>query len=179
MDFQQLLAKLGRTGQVQAGAGLLAFILSFFAWATVSFTISPDEAALLKAAGQPVPSDSYSQNAWGSYTGFTAWFPVILLLALAVIAVLVTLGTIKPLPMALIGVLTGGLATLVILIRWLTYDTGVGGGWALFVTLVLALGVTAVSYMGMAAEGSSFATITSALQGAGGGGQQPPTPPQS
>lgn len=100
MDFQQLLARLGRTGQAQAAGGLLAFILSFFAWATVTFSISADDAALLRAAGQSVPSDSYSQNAWGSYTGFTAWFPVILLLALGVVAVLVALGTIKPLPMA-------------------------------------------------------------------------------
>lgn len=172
MDFQQLLAKLGRTGQAQAGGGLLAIILSFFAFATVS--VPPEEAALLRSLGD---STSGSQNAWGGYPGFWAWFPCLMLLALGALAVTTALGITK-VPMAITGVLVAGLAAVILLLNWLSYDSGVGAGWSLYIVLLLAIAVAVVSYMGMAAEGSSFGELGKKVQSLGGN-QQPPAPPQA
>jgi len=169
VDFSQLTAKLGRTGLVQAGGGLLAFLLSFFAW--VSADISEEEKKFLRLAG--VSSD-ISHNAWQEGAGIGAWFPVLLLFGLGVVAVLVALETIKKLPTALLGVGLGGLATLIILLRWLTYGDGLTAGWALYITLVVSIAVTAVSYLGLAAEGSSLSDIPGAFNKA----PAQPQPPQ-
>src|SRR4051794_26366157 len=146
------MARLGRVGQVQAAAGLLALIFSFFAWVTADI---PEELKqFVEASGE-----STSHNAWQAGAGIGAWFPCLLLFALGVVAVLVAMGTIAKLPTALLGVLVGGLSTIIILLRWLTLEDHVNAGWALYVTLVLALAVTGLSYTGMAVEGTSLSQI--------------------
>jgi len=163
VDFNQLMAKLGRAGQVQAAAGLLAFIFSFFAWVTAD--IPAEVKALAEAEGV-----STSHNAWQEGAGFAAWFPCLLLLALGVVAVLGALDIMPKLPTALLGVLVGALSSVIILLRWVTLEDHVNAGWALYVTLVLALAVTGVSYMGLAAEGTSLSQIPQAFQQRGQAG---------
>lgn len=157
MDFNQLIGRLGRTGQVQAGAGLLAFIFSFFAW--VSADIPSELKALVEASGE-----STSHNAWQAGAGFGAWFPCLLLFALGVVAVLIALQIIPQLPTALLGTVVGALSTVIILLRWITLEDHVKAAWGLYVTLLLALAVTGLSYVGMAAEGTSLAKIGQLFQ---------------
>ena len=165
MDFNQLMARLGRTGQVQAAVGFLAFVFSFFAWVTADI---PDELKMFIPSGE-----STSHNAWQAGAGIGAWFPCLLLLALGVVAVLGALEVMPKLPMALVGALVGALSTVIILLRWVTLDDHINAGWALYVTLLIAIAVTGVSYMGMAAEGSSFNQIGRMFQQQGQAG-----PPQ-
>src|SRR5579859_7427279 len=77
MDFQQLMGKLGRNGLVIAGGGLLALIVSFFPWYGFTGSVSSE----MKALGVQT-----SVSAWDA--GFAAWFPMLLLFALGVVAVL-------------------------------------------------------------------------------------------
>jgi hypothetical protein len=112
------------------GAGLLAFIVSFFPW------ISVDLGGLAEAAGVDV-----SGSAWDA--GFLAWFSVLLLLAVAVVVALPHFGTEVP-QRSLMWLVGSGLAFLFILLRWLTYGSTYDAGWGLFVGLILAL-VSAVA----------------------------------
>jgi Family of unknown function (DUF5336) len=115
------------------GAGLLAFIVSFFPWLTVDFG-----GDLADLAGIDT---SVSGNAWDA--GFLGWFSVLLLIAAAVIVVLPHFGTEIP-QASMIWMILGAVAFLFILLRWLTYESVVDPGWGLFVGLVLAV-VSAVS----------------------------------
>jgi len=118
------------------GAGLLAFIFSFLPW-----------------YGVKIGSSSASANAWNM--GFGAWFPVLLCMAIAgVVAAQVfagvrlpALGPVQP-ALALVG--AGGLAVLVILLRWVTYKRPDGGDTAFFGGSIEA-GAKAGTYLGLLA----------------------------
>src|ERR1700754_370737 len=115
------------------GAGLLAFIVSFFPWVTVDFG---GEIADITGI-----DTSVSGRAWDA--GFLGWFSVLLLVAAAVIVLLPHFGVAVQ-QRSMIWMILGGVAFLFILLRWLTYDSVIDPGWGLFVGLVLAL-VSAVS----------------------------------
>lgn len=110
------------------GAGLLAFIVSFFPWLSVDFG---GELADLTGV-----DTSVSGSAWDA--GFLAWFSVLILIAVAVVIVLPHFGTEVP-QRSLIWMIGSGVAALFILLRWLTYESVIDPGWGLFVGLVLAL----------------------------------------
>lgn len=89
------------------GAGLLALIDSFLPW----YSISIEQGSL---------SRSESGGAWD--VGFIAWFSILLLIAAAVIAALPLLG--KTVPSGnIIWLGLAGLAFVLILVRWLTYES--------------------------------------------------------
>jgi hypothetical protein len=115
------------------GAGVLAFIVSFFPWITVDFG-----GGLAELAGVDT---SVSGSAWDA--GFLAWFSCLMLIGVAVVVVLPHFGTEVP-QRSMIWMAVSAVAFLFILLRWLTYDSVVDPGWGLFVGLVLSL-VSAVS----------------------------------
>ncbi|HEU5107350.1 MAG TPA: hypothetical protein VFT95_02110, partial [Micromonosporaceae bacterium] len=109
------------------GAGLLAFIVSFFPWYSVSFD-------------SPFGSlGNTSVSAWDA--GFLAWFSVLLLVAAGVLILLPHFGTQIP-NLTLIWLGLAGVATLFILLRWLTFDDfsalggSAGAGFGLFLGLL-------------------------------------------
>ncbi|HEU5474605.1 MAG TPA: hypothetical protein VFV67_28495 [Actinophytocola sp.] len=127
------------------GAGALAFIVSFFPWYSVDFGSDLGDLGLDLAT---------NFNAWDA--GFLAWFPVLLLVAAAVVIALPHFGTEIP-NRSLIWLGLAGAAVLFIVLRWLTFDsaeafgTSAGPAWGLFLGLVVALvsGVAAfLSYRG-------------------------------
>lgn len=109
------------------GAGALAFIDSFLPW--YSFDLGEFGGA--------------SWSAWN--TGFLSWFSVLLLIAAGALVAAPHFGTkVDRLPM--IWLILSGVATLFILIRWLTLpDVGdfggfnAGAGFGLVVGLLLAI----------------------------------------
>jgi len=115
------------------GAGLFAFIVSFFPWAAVDF--EGDEIA--EAFGLDV-----SISAWAAGM-FLAWFSVLLLVAAAVVVILPHFGTQVP-QRSLIWLVCSGLAFLFILLRWVTYESVVSASIGLFLGLAAAL-VSAVA----------------------------------
>lgn len=167
VDFQQLMARLGRTGQVQAAGGLLAFIVSFFPW--IQADLSAEEKAFASSLGV-----STSFNAWHEGAGAGGYFTWLLLLGLAVVAVLSALAVLPKLPMALIGVLTGGLTILVLLLHWLNMADHAKNAWGYYLEVVIAIAVTVVSYLGMKDEGSSFNQIGALFQQKSGQAGPPP-----
>jgi hypothetical protein len=110
------------------GAGVLAFIVSFFPWWTADLG-----GGLAELAGIDT---SVSGSAWDA--SFLAWFSVLLLMAVAVVIILPHFGTEVP-QRGLIWMIGSGVAFLFILLRWLTYESVLDPGWGLFVGLVLAL----------------------------------------
>lgn len=121
------------------GAGALAFIVSFFPWFSVE-----------------IAGYSASGSAWSA--GFLGWFSVLLLLVAGGLVLAPHLGTnVDRLP--LIWLILSGLATLFIIIRWLTLDAGVsdvgllgagisvGAGFGLIVGLIAAIGSTVAAVM--------------------------------
>jgi hypothetical protein len=147
------LTKLGRTERVLAIVGLLAFIDSFLPWWSIS-------------AGP----FSASESGWG--VGIGGWFPVLLLLAVGVLAALPAFGQSVAVRG---GYATFGaaslLATIIVLIRWLTYPSAsgfYGSAGASFGTYVfLVLGVVAVvfSYLAFTAAGGTLNNIGAAFKG--------------
>jgi hypothetical protein len=115
------------------GAGVLAFIFSFFTWVSAS-------AEGLEDFG--FSGSLASGNAWDA--GFLAWFSVLLLVAAAVVVALPHFGTQVP-NRAMIWLILAGLAVVFIVLRWVTYSSndalGVsfGAGFGTFVGLLLAL----------------------------------------
>jgi hypothetical protein len=122
------------------GGGALAFIVSFFPWASVDI------------AG----FGSVTGSAWNS--GFLAWFSVLLLVGAGVVVALPHLG-VQVDRRPLIWLVLSGLATLFIIIRWLTLDAGfsgagllsdsidVGAGFGLIVGLIVAIASTVAAVM--------------------------------
>jgi len=114
------------------GAGALAFIVSFFPWVSIDIT------GLVSESG----------SAWN--TGFLAWFSVLLLMVAGGLVIAPHFG-VKIDRLQLIWLILAGLATLFIIIRWLTLDSGlgdygllgssidVGAGFGLIVGLLLAI----------------------------------------
>lgn len=123
------------------GAGVLAFIVSFFPW------ISVDLGGLADLAGVDVTG-----SAWDA--GFLAWFSVILLLAVAVVVALPHFGTDVP-QRSMIWMIAGGVAFLFILLRWLTYGSTYDAQWGLFIGLVLALVSAGAGFLAFRANPST------------------------
>ncbi|GAA2067246.1 hypothetical protein GCM10009839_93840 [Catenulispora yoronensis] len=162
MDFNQLLARLGRTGQVFVGGAILVFILSFLPWYTASVSFMGH-------------SSSGSLSAWDAKFG--AWFPVLLLIALGVVTALWALDIIKwpALLLWTIGTATAVVSAIIIILRWVTYPSaseadGFGGsassgaGWALYVSLVIAIATAVFGYLGFTAAGGDIKNLAGALQ---------------
>ncbi|NUP46196.1 MAG: hypothetical protein HOW97_02620 [Catenulispora sp.] len=163
VDFQQLMARLGRTGQVFVGGALLIFIFSFLPWYSASFTFMGH-------------TSSGHLAAW--HAAFGAWFPVLLLIALGVVTVLWALGTIKWSALFLwtIGTATTIVAAIIIILRWITFpsaSTGAddfggsgsaGAGWALYVSLVVTIAMAVFGYLGFVGAGGDIKNIAGALQ---------------
>jgi hypothetical protein len=125
------------------GAGLLAFLVSFFPWYSIDF----------EGFG------GGSLSAWN--TGFLAWFPVLLLMVAGGLVLAPHLG-VKVDRLPLIWLSLAGAATVFILIRWLTLpddgglgdlgllgDSGIdsGAGFGLIVGLLAALASTVAAFL--------------------------------
>ncbi|HEV3172794.1 MAG TPA: hypothetical protein VGZ32_20775 [Actinocrinis sp.] len=178
------LTKLGRTERVLAIVGLLAFIDSFLSWYSV--TIKGFSLGSVSAGGY-----SASDNAWN--IGFWAWFPMLLLLAVGVVVALPAFGQRVAIRggYAALGSATL-LATIIVLIRWLTYPSAsdlvgsAGADYGTYVGLILCIVATVFAYLGFTAEGGSLAALGQSIkartqpsqQQAPPEYQQPPQPPQ-
>lgn len=123
------------------GAGALAFIVSFLPWYTVSAESN---------IGGISRSNSESASAWEWDIAFLGWLSMMLLIAVGVLVLLPHLGINKVPNLNIIWPALAGLALLLIILRWVTFDTAsqdlggfgsisAGAGFGLFVGLVLAL----------------------------------------
>jgi hypothetical protein len=148
------LTKLGAVERLLGVLGVLAFIDSFLPWFTVSFL-----------------STSLSTNGWT--TGIGGWLPVLLLVALGVGAVLPAFGVnVSVRGGYLLYALAAALATVIVLIRWVTYPSvgadysaymSVGASAGTFVGLGLAIAATAVAYRGFVKGGGSLSRFGEAF----------------
>jgi len=118
------------------GAGILAFIVSFFPWVSIDFG-----GGLAELSGFDT---SVSGSAWDA--GFLAWFSVLLLVGTAVVVLLPHFGTEVP-QRSMIWMVASGVAFLLILLRVLTYDSFLSPGWGLFVGLALALASAVAGFL--------------------------------
>ena len=109
------------------GAGLAAFIFSFFPWASVDV----GDGGMLDAMGIDT-----SVSAWNA--GFLGWFPILLLLAAGVIIFLPHVGTEVP-RLAMNWLILSGVAVLFILLRLVTLETLVSPSVGLFLGLIAAI----------------------------------------
>lgn len=154
------LTKLGRTERVLAIVGLLAFIDSFLPWYSVSF----------KGELGVIAGGSVSANAWD--VGFWAWFPMLLLFAIGVLVALPAVGQNISLRggFAAIGAALL-LATIIVLIRWLTYPSAsdafgsAGADFGTYIGLVLAVVATVFSYLAFTAAGGTVNNFAAAFKG--------------
>ena len=178
MDFKQLQARLGRNGQAIVAGGVLVLIDSFFAW----YGLSGKESSELKAMGYKT-----SVTAWGA--GFGAWFSVLLLIAVAAVTVLAAMGILKLAPLMVGFVQAAGsvLAVVVVLLRWMTYQSASGGGssvgalFGTYIGVVLAIVIAVFAYLDFVAKGGDIKNLPAVFQGGGQGGApftaQPPAQP--
>jgi hypothetical protein len=163
------LEKLGRNDRILAVVGILAFIDMFLPWYSVS-------SKGISVGGFTEAGYSVSGNAWNGYVGFEAWFSLLLLLAIGVVAALPAFEQKVTLPggHALLTILAA-LAVLLIVIRWLTYDSAssfgagidgisAGASFGTYLGLVLALVSTAFAYLSFTADGGSLSNIGAAFQ---------------
>jgi hypothetical protein len=165
------LTKLGRTERVLAVVGLLAFIDSFLPWYSASV-----RGSLAGLAGVGSASD----NAWD--VGFGGWFPMLLLLAVGVLVALPAFGravTVRG-GYALFAAVSL-LATIIILIRWLTYPSvpaeaaayiDAGADFGTYIALILGIVATVFGYLGFTAAGGTLNNFADAFK------SQPATAPQ-
>src|SRR5215470_2686430 len=128
------------------GAGLVGFIVTFLPWYTVSFNIPG------------LVSYSVHFNGWHS---FLSWFSMLLLVAGAALVLARASGTqvSLPVPLEVATMALGALAFLLILLRWVTLDTGYGAGAGLFLGLVCAAAMAAASFLAFRAAGGSFSQL--------------------
>lgn len=148
------LTKLGRTERILAIVGILAFVDTFLPWYTAS---AKGELATFGAG-------SYSSNGWSS--GFAAWFPLILLIAIGVVAALPAFGRQFAVRGGYAAIGAAALvATLLILIRWLTYPSvpadeaalvDAGADFGTYIGLILGVVATVFSYLAFTASGGSI-----------------------
>ncbi|HEV2781680.1 MAG TPA: hypothetical protein VGX25_20030 [Actinophytocola sp.] len=113
------------------GAGVFAFLVSFFNWITFElFGISE------------------GLSAWNS--GFTAWFPVLLLMVAGGLVLAPHFG-VEVARLPLIWLVLGGVAALLILLRWVTASDATLGtgsaGFGLFLGLLAALVSGAAAFL--------------------------------
>lgn len=109
------------------GAGLFAFVVSFLPWASLDFGDDTFTSALGVDA---------SVSAWNS--AFLAWFPILLLIGAGVVVFLPHVGTEVP-RRAMIWLSLSAAATVLILLRLLTYDSFISPGFGLFLGLVAGI----------------------------------------
>jgi hypothetical protein len=148
------LTKLGRTERILAIVGVLAFVDSFLNWYSVTFKG-------FSVAGVTESGETISGNAWN--VGFWAWFPMLLLLAVGIVVALPAFGQSVSIRggYAALGSATL-LATIIVLIRWLTYPTAsnlygsAGADFGTYIGLILAVVATVFAYLGFTAAGGSI-----------------------
>jgi hypothetical protein len=171
------LTKLGRNERVLAIVGLLAFIDSFLSWYSVTW----------KGDFGVIAGGSLSGNAWD--VGFWAWFPMLLLLAVGVLVALPAFGQSVSVRggYAAFGA-ASLLATIIVLIRWLTYPSisdefgSAGADYGTYIGLILGVAATAFSYIAFTAAGGNIAKFGDAFKAqpaqpaAQPGGYVPPAP---
>ena len=164
---------------VFAAAGLLAIISTFLPW--WSFSESAD--------GQTL---SFSVNGWNSastgsgdlgktITGPLVWIPMLLLFVLGVLALIRALVAPQLLPGKLfyqVGIGVGGLAVLLVLVRWVTYwsppsgsAASTGASFGTYLGLLLGLATAGVGVWAL--RQPSLTEIQRAQAGGFGGYQQP------
>lgn len=161
MDLKQLQARLGRNGQALVAGGVLMLIDSLFGW----YGYSGDGASELKAMGFKT-----SATAWGS--GFGAWFSVLLVMAVAVVAVLAAQGVLDlaPVLVGFVELAGSALAVVVVLLRWMSYQTASGGGgsvgalWGTYVGVLIAIAVAVFAYLDFTAKGGDIRNPVAAFQ---------------
>jgi hypothetical protein len=172
------LEKLGRNDRILAVVGLLAFIDSFLPWYSVSVKSNGVD-------GLGAYSASGSGNAWRE--GFGAWFPLLLLLAVGVLAVLPAFEQKVALPGGDAALaIVGAVAAVLILLRWLTYPSvpsdglygsvSAGASFGTYIGLVLAIVTAVIGYLGFTASGGSLNNLGAAFskQPSAPVGQYPP-----
>jgi hypothetical protein len=173
------LHKLGRTEQVLAGAGLVLFIVSFFPWFSASVN-----------AGFGITYSGHA-NAWSSPSGFIDWFPVLLLLAYAVVLALPAFGVAVNIPAlvsvtnrAFVGLALSALALLLFALQGLTYpglpgdiSGSAGPSWGYYIALLVVIGSGVQSYLGFTQSGGSLAHVGAALKARTQPAAQPGPPP--
>jgi len=163
-------------------AGLVALIATFLPWYTVSFDFD---------FGQDlgIPGSSGSDSAIGWETGAGVLAALLILLALAFVAARafgISLPK-MPFPASLIAVVLAGLATVIVLLRWLTFDSADGAGssigpdFGIIVCFIALVVMTAFAVMSMLAEmkgGAKFGSSGQRSPAYGGGpGGGPPQGP--
>lgn len=174
MDLQ----KLGRTEQVLAGAGIVLFIVGFFPW----FSASVSDFGV---------TYSGHANAWSAPSGFIDWFPILLLLAYAVVLALPAFGVAVNIPVlasetnrAFVGLVLSAFALLLFAIQGLTYPSLPGGisgsagpSWGYYIALLVVIGAGVQSYLGFTKSGGSLAHVGAALKARTQSAQQPGAAP--
>jgi hypothetical protein len=147
---------------VVIGAGLLAYISSFFPWYRTSVSVLGIER-------------SASVNAWNA--GFGAWFSVLLLVVAGglMVASMIVRQLKLPASRSLITLGLSALAVVTILLRWVTFPDASGGsddlgnaevgtlftassgaGYGLYLGLIAAIAAMVASLLRFRAEGGSF-----------------------
>jgi hypothetical protein len=180
------LTKVGRTEQVLSGAGLLAFIFGFLPW-----------------YGGTIEGYTQTFNAWGDYSGFIDWLPILLLFIYGIILFLPALGVQLNVPVlasdanrAFIGLVLAVLGVVLWAIQGLTYpslssltggatvdDLGVhisgsvGPQWGYYVVLVIGLAAAVQSYLGFTKAGGSLAQVGASFKARTQAIQQQPGQP--
>ena len=128
------------------GAGVVGFIASFLPWYTISFDIPG------------LVSVSESASGWHS---FLSWFSMLLLLAAAGLVLAREAGTQinLPVPTAVATLALSALAFLLILLRWVTLDSGVGAGFGLYLGLICSVVAGVASFLTFRAAGGNFSQL--------------------
>jgi hypothetical protein len=165
---------------VFAAAGLLAIISTFLPWWSFSET----------ADGQTL---SFSVNGWNSastgsgdlgktITGPLVWIPMLLLFVLGALALIRALAAPQLLPGKLfyqVGIGVGGLALLLVVIRWMTYwsppsgsAASTGASFGTYLGLLLGLATAGVGVWAL--QQPQLTAVQGAQAGGGFGGYQQP-----
>jgi len=162
------LTKLGRNERILAIVGILALVDTFLPWYT----------ATAKGAFASLGGGSASTNGWSS--GFAAWFPLLLLIAIGVLAALPAFGRQVAVRGGYAALGAAALvATLLILIRWLTYPSvpaeeaavvDAGADFGTYIGLILGVVATAFAYLGFTAQGGSLNRFGDAFKAPTGAG---------
>lgn len=160
-------AKVTTLDWVVIGAGMLAYVSSFFPWYGTSISVLGIER-------------SASANAWNA--GFGAWFSVLLLVvAGGVMLVSMMVARLRlPVSRSLITLGLSALAVVTILLRWVTFPdasrrsgdldiidvgslftTSSGAGFGLYLGLIAALAAVVASLLTFRAEGGTFSQAPS------------------
>lgn len=107
--------RLTTTDWVLSGVGVFCFIVSFFHFYTASASLGP------------LGKVSASKDAWGA--GFGSWFPMLLMLALGVVAFLRAFDVSLPVPggVPVLGLGVSALALIILLLRWVTFPDAPAG----------------------------------------------------